>query len=325
MVLYNCFNCNKEFTDKSIYTRHLKRKNPCKNMNESQLNHYESPMNHNESQLNHYESPMNHNESQLNHNESHKIINLKKEYKCVYCTKLFPTNSNMCRHIKSYCKVKKQDDTNKEQIYQQLLNEHLNIKNENEDIKNENEDIKNENDDIKKELIEIKNKLLKGHIINNNNTKTTNNINNGTINNIQIVAHGKEDLSKIKEDVVLQLVKRGWRSIPMFTEYLHCNDKFPEQKNIYINDINRKYCMVYNGNDWLLKNKTETINELYQTKYDFLEENFNVYYDQLEEYQQRSFKNFIKLHKEDEPFVKKIKEELKTLLYNKRDKILNNK
>jgi hypothetical protein len=111
----------------------------------------------------------------------------------------------------------------------------------------------------------------------------------------------------------------------MFTEYLHCNDKFPEQKNIYINDINRKYCMVYNGYEWLLKNKTETINELYQTKYDFLEENFNTYYDQLEEYQQRSFKNFIKLHKEDEPFVKKIKEELKTLLYNKRDKILNNK
>jgi hypothetical protein len=312
MVLYKCDICSKYFNRKSSYTQHLKRKNPCKNMNESQLNHNESQLNHNESQLNH-------NESQLNHNESHKIINLKKEYKCMYCTKLFPTNSNMCRHIKSYCKVKKQDDTNKEQIYQQLLNEHLNIKNENDDIKNENED-------IKKELIEIKNKLLKGHIINNtNNTKTTNNINNGTINNIQIVAHGKEDLSQIKEGVIIQLVKRGWRSIPMFTEYLHCNDKFPEQKNIYINDINRKYCMVHDGKDWLLKDKTETINELYQTKYDFLEENFNVYYDQLEEYQQHSFKNFIKLHKEDEPFVKKIKEELKTLLYNKRDNILNNK
>jgi hypothetical protein len=74
----------------------------------------------------------------------------------------------------------------------------------------------------------------------------------------------------------------------MFTEYLHCNGKFPEQKNIY------------NGNEWLLKNKTETIDELYQTKYDFLEENFNTYYDQLEEYQQCSFKKFIKLHEEDE-------------------------
>jgi hypothetical protein len=110
----------------------------------------------------------------------------------------------------------------------------------------------------------------------------------------------------------------------MFTEYLHCNDKFPEQKNIYINDINRQYCMVYNGIEWLLKDKTETIDELYQTKYDFLEENFNTYYDQLEDYQQKSFTKFIKLHKEDKPFVKKIKEELKTLLYNKRNKILNN-
>jgi DNA-directed RNA polymerase subunit RPC12/RpoP len=298
MVLYICTICNKEFTHKSKYFNHINRINPCKKTDG--LN--ESKMNPNESKMNPNESKMNPNESKMNPNNI-----IKKEYKCTYCIKPFSSNSNLYKHLKNICKVKKQDDTNKEQIYQQLLNEHLNIKNENEDIK--------------KELIEIKNKLLKGSTINNN----SNNINNGTINNIQIIAHGKEDLSKIKENVVLQLVKRGWRSVPMFTEYLHCNDKFPEQKNIYINDINRKYCMIYNGNEWLLKDKTVTIDELYQTKYDFLEENFNVYYDQLEEYQQRSFQKFIKLHEEDVPFVRKIKEELKTLLYNKRDKILNNK
>jgi hypothetical protein len=295
MVNYICSYCNKNFTHKGNYETHLNRKNPCKKVDVEN------------------ESQMNHNESQMNHNESQKNINLQKEYKCNYCNKLFPTNSNMCRHIKSYCKVKKQDDSEKETIYQQLLNEHLNIKNENKDIKNKNEY-------IEKELIEIKKKLLTNKTINNN----TKNINNGTINNIQIVAHGKEDLSRIKENVVIQLVKRGWRSLPMFTEYLHCNDKFPEQKNIYINDINRQHCMVYNGKEWLLKDKTETIDELYQTKYDFLEENFNTYYYQLEDYQQRSFKKFIKLHKEDKPFVKRIKEELKTLLYNKRNKIVNN-
>jgi hypothetical protein len=107
----------------------------------------------------------------------------------------------------------------------------------------------------------------------------------------------------------------------MFTEYLHCNNEFSEQKNIY---INRQYCMVHDGINWSLKDKTETINELYQTKYDFLEENFNTYYDRLEDYQQQSFKKFIKLHEEDKPFVRKIKEKLKTLLYNKRNKILNN-
>jgi hypothetical protein len=290
MVLYICTSCNKEFTHKSKYTNHLNRKNPCKKIE----------------QVNDNFSQVNDNFSQVNDNfiQNDKL----KGYMCDYCNKIITRKSNLNYHLKNTCKIKKQEDTNKEQIYQQLLNEHLNIKNE---------------------LINIKNKLSKGSTINNNNinngTNNTNNINNGTINNIQIVAHGKEDLSQIKEGVIIQLVKRGWRSIPMFTEYLHCNDKFPEQKNIYINDINRKYCMIYNGNEWLLKDKTVTIDELYQTKYDFLEENFNVYYDQLEEYQQHSFKNFIKLHKEDEPFVKKIKEELKTLLYNKRNKILNNK
>jgi hypothetical protein len=299
MVYYTCGKCNYSTYHKSVYDKHLKRKNPCeKSPAKIPLNHAEIPLNHTEIPLNHTEIPPNHTEIPPNHTkkETEKVT-------CNYCYLHFTRKDSLTRHLKHNCKVKKQDDTNKEQVYQHLLNEHLNIKNENETIK--------------KELIEIRQKLS----IN----KTTNNINNGTINNIQIVAHGKEDLSQIKEDVVLQLVKRGWRSIPMFTKYLHCNDKFPEQKNIYINDINRKYCMVYNGNDWLLKDKTETINELYQTKYDFLEENFNIYYDQLEEYQQRSFKNFVKLHKEDEPFVRKIKEELKTLLYNNRNKILNNK
>jgi hypothetical protein len=298
MVLYKCNSCNKQFNRKSSYTQHLKRKNPCKKvelLNDSKLTPNDSKLTPNDSKL----TP---NDSKLTPNDSY--INTEKEYKCNYCNKVFSKNSNIYRHIKVSCKVKKLDDINKETIYQQLLNEHLNLKNE---------------------FVEIKNKLLKGSTINNNSNNSNNNINNGTINNIQIIAHGKEDLSKIKEDVVLQLVKRGWRSVPMFTEYLHCNDKFPEQKNIYINDINRKYCMVYNGNEWLLKDKTVTIDELYQTKYDFLEENFNVYYDQLEEYQQRSFQKFIKLHEEDVPFVRKIKEELKTLLYNKRDKILNNK
>jgi hypothetical protein len=293
MVLYNCKKCFKEFKQKSNYESHLNRKNPCKEKKTL------IPAENTFIPVKNTFIP-----AKNTFIPAEKVLN--KSIICNYCFYIFTRKDSLSKHLKKYCKIKKQDDNEKETIYQQLLNEHLNIKNENETIKTK--------------LIEIEKKLSKNKTINNN----TNNINNGTINNIQIVAHGKEDLSQIKENVIIQLVKRGWRSVPMFTEYLHCNDKFPEQKNIYINDINRQYCMVYNGTGWLLKDKTETIDELYQTKYDFLEENFNTYYDQLEDYQQRSFKKFIKLHKEDKPFVKKIKEELKTLLYNKRNKILNN-
>jgi hypothetical protein len=321
MVNYICERCNKQFIIKCVYITHINRKYPCKKVeppNDSKLTPNDSKLTPNDSKLTPNDSKLTPNDSKLTPNDSKLIhINIEKEYTCNYCNKVFSKNSNIYRHIKVSCKVKKQDDSEKEQIYQQLLNEHLNIKNENKDIKNENETIKNK-------LTELEKKLSTNKTTNKTTNNNTKNINNGIIQNIQIVAHGKEDLSKIKENVIIQLVKRGWRSIPMFTEYLHCNNKFPEQKNIYINDINRKYCMVYNGYEWLLKDKTETIDELYQTKYDFLEENFNTYYDQLEDYQQRSFQKFIKLHKEDAPFVKKIKEELKTLLYNKRNKILNN-
>jgi hypothetical protein len=290
MVLYSCTTCNKVFTHKSKYTKHLNRKNPCKKV-ETKITTKITP-----------------NTTKITPNTTKitpKTISiLKKELICNYCFTEFTRKDSLTRHIILRCKVKKQDDNEKETIYQHLLNEHLNIK--------------NENLNIKKELLEIKNKISKGKMTN------TKNINNGTINNIQIIAHGKEDLSKLNKNDVIQMIKRGWRSIPLLTEYIHYNKKSPERHNIYINDINRKYCMVYNGKDWLLKDKTETIDELYQTKYDFLEENFNTYYDQLEDYQQQSFKKFIKLHEEDEPFVRKIKEELKTLLYNKRNKILNN-
>jgi hypothetical protein len=326
MVLYNCKQCFKEFKQKSNYMSHLNRKNPCKKRSteiapssteiapssteielsstEIELSSTEIAPSSTEIELSSTEIELSSTEISLSSTEITSNNNINNHI-CIYCSISVTRHSSLIRHIKYNCKLKKQDDNYKETIYQKLLNEHLNIKNK---------------------LTELENKLLKDNITNNNiNTINNNakNINNGTINNIQIIAHGKEDLSKIKEDVVLQLVKRGWRSVPMFTEYLHCNDKFPEQKNIYINDINRKYCMVYDGKEWILKDKTETIDNLYQTKYDFLEENFNTYYDQLEEYQQCSFKKFIKLHEEDEPFVRKIKEELKTLLYNKRNKILN--
>jgi DNA-directed RNA polymerase subunit RPC12/RpoP len=169
MVFYNCFNCNKEFTDKSMYTRHLNRKNPCKKVDAENI-------------------PKN------TENIPKNTENIKKEYICIYCHKKLARSTNLNYHLEKACKVKKQDNLEKETIYQHLLNEHLNIKNENKDIKTK--------------LIEIEKKLSKNKIMNNNNN--TNNINNGTINNIQIVAHGKKDLSQIKENVIIQLVKRGW-------------------------------------------------------------------------------------------------------------------
>jgi hypothetical protein len=40
---------------------------------------------------------------------------------CNYCNKLFGTNSNMHRHIRSYCKIKKQQDILKQELYTKLV------------------------------------------------------------------------------------------------------------------------------------------------------------------------------------------------------------
>jgi hypothetical protein len=45
----------------------------------------------------------------------------KDEPACRYCLKKFSKNSNLTRHLKDYCRVKKQQDEEKEDIFKRLL------------------------------------------------------------------------------------------------------------------------------------------------------------------------------------------------------------
>jgi hypothetical protein len=55
--------------------------------------------------------------------EYHKAHNACKQckYFCKYCEKGFTTDNSMYRHMKHNCKIKKQEDENKDKIYEELL------------------------------------------------------------------------------------------------------------------------------------------------------------------------------------------------------------
>ena len=78
--------------------------------------------------------------------------------------------------------------------------------------------------------------------------------------------------------------------------------------------------MIYDGKEWKLKDKDTIIEDLYEKKYDFLDENFETIYTQLSDSQQKAFKRFLDIHdkantnKQFKKIIDKIKRDLKFLL-----------
>ena len=307
MVKYICSECNKNFCNRGDYIRHTNRKFSCNKNMKNQIvgtDHINSNTDH------------------INSNANHKIAKIKNNEKdshiCFYCKTEFLNKSNLTRHIKSYCKTKKQHEKEKEDKYNELIQR----------IENNERHFEEEIENNKKKIIELENKLneekQKNNTLNQIIHKQTNNIENQTNNNItfNLIAHGREDLDKIDVKYILEALKRGTSAIPVITERIHFNVKYPEYQNIYITNMNQKYGMIYDGKEWKLKDKDTIIDDIYEKKYDFLDENFETIYTQLSESQQKAFKRFLEIHdkadtnKQFKKIINKIKQDLKFLLYN---------
>ena len=333
MAFHECLICEKIFKLKSDYMRHVNRKFPCKK--QEYVNNQKKPetqmiepknMKHKINTFpNLHTNSEKKEESLMVGGSSRRELCFgqgpkQTKNKCVYCLKIFSSNSHWNRHIKNNCKIKRQQENEKELIFKKLM-EQFDIQNKKiEKQSKEIEQLKKHNDEIEKKL---DSKQIQ---IGNNNNMITNN------NNITIIAHGRENFDKIKENDIIKALIRGTNSVPIITELMHYNDQYPEFQNIYIPNISQKYCMVYDGNDWLLKDNDDTIDSLYATKYGLLEGKFEEFFDKLTVSQQNSFKRFIDLNdkadEDDDSDAKKIisgiKHQLKLLLYNKR-KLIRNK
>jgi hypothetical protein len=209
------------------------------------------------------------------------------------------------------CNIKKNEDYKKDKLYEKLIE----IEKTNKNIVDENNKIKNENSKLKKKMEKIEKKMEKGN-------KTTNNINNGiinnnNINNIVLIGCGNEDISKIDRNDILKGIKNGFYSTVKLTDAIHFNPKYPEYHNVYISNMKDKYAMMYDGTNWTLVTKIDLIDKLYDEKKSFIEENLEDFYDALTKGQKNSLERWMDID-DDHMKVKEIKEKIKLLLYNKR-------
>ena len=237
-------------------------------------------------------------------------------FNCKHCDDSFTTSNSMYRHMKYSCKEKKNVDNAQEELLQRLaLLEETNkrIVDENEKFKIQNKNLI----DLTKKVTKIEKELKYGSSnVNVNNGA----INNGNVtnhnNNITIVAYRHEDMSQLDSEDIIGALKTGFNSTKKLTEAMHFNPKYPQFSNIRRSNFNMKNkVMYYNGSNWITTSDPDMIDDLYNRKRDFIEENFDDYRDKLTKYDIIRLERWLKVNDGDQRIVR-IKSDLREMLFN---------
>lgn len=150
----------------------------------------------------------------------------------------------------------------------------------------------------------------------------TNNINNLTIN---MVSFGNEDFSKLSRPELVKIINSKYGAIRNYVETTHINDRLPEQQNVLISNLRSSECQVVENNRWVTKDVNEVIDEIiangvnniekYLEEHDIhiSQEKMDKLTDLLNKMQNRDY--------DDDDFVKRMKLEIKRLLYDNRKRI----
>jgi hypothetical protein len=286
MTNYKCNKCNKDFTQKSHYIRHLIRKSPCDII--------------------------------LNIKKNTYVKDILDNYSltCIFCNNNFSTNYNLTKHMKNSCKEIKRREQIKHDIFIKLKEDQI-LKDEEKMLKTKIQIAKNAKLKYKLDKLERDMQVINKNSHNIITTTNSNNTTNNIVNNIVLIGYGKEDFAKIPEKKIKQIFNRGYMSCVGLTDEIHFNPKYPEYHNVYISSMKDKYAMMYNGTEWKLVGKTELIDSIYDDKKEYIEENIDDFCDSLTGSKKDAIYNWLKMDHDDDK-IKEMKEEIKLLLYNKK-------
>jgi hypothetical protein len=134
-----------------------------------------------------------------------KITQENNVFSCSFCNKFYSSKSTLTRHLKDNCKIKKNNDNEKESIFKLLLEKDKENKEKINQLEKQNKLLMQKID----KLLIVKDKKNKSSNIINNNISNSNNTisnSNNTQNNIILVNHGNEDLSIIDKKIFLDRV-----------------------------------------------------------------------------------------------------------------------
>ena len=224
--------------------------------------------------------------SKPTHNTCKKDI-----YICEYCNKEYKHKQSLSKHIKYTCTENKDEDL-KELV--RLLNAQL---------EQQRNDFQSQLQSQAKQIDKLMGKLEINGSFNTTNIQ----------NNIQLLSYKDTDVSHLTQKDYEACIKKVNFCVMKLIEKIHFNPEKPENMNIYISNMKDKYLMIYDGINWNLANKREELDKLYENKEVMLEEWLETSCAEIKD-------KFIKYlnNKEDDETLNMIKEEIKLMMYNKK-------
>ena len=329
MVKYECYRCGYTNINKSNIMRHINRKKTCEIINSNiNLDDCKDYILSGMSYKDYCEKILYPNYSKNDPNHSINDPNRSKNdpIKCQFCERVYSNKSNLNKHLK-ICKEKKKDDTVKESMTElaRLLNEKEKQLKDNEKEKDRqlakmlSEKDKILAEELKKRDKQIEELIKKAGIVN------TNNITNNIQNNFKLLNYKETDTSHLTENDYVRCLEHYNFCVPHLIRKIHFNPKKPENHNIYISNLKNSYVMIYMNNKWKVKNRDETISRVIDDKQIILEKKIQEWVQSGKQYPKvmAKFSRYLEKREEND-VINAIKEDIKLMLYNNRNMIIEN-
>ena len=133
------------------------------------------------------------------------------------------------------------------------------------------------------------------------------------------------DTSHLTENDYVKCLEHYNFCVPHLIRKIHFNPKKPENHNIYISNLKNSYVMIYMNNKWKVKNRDETISRMIDDKQIILEKKIQEWVESGKQYPKvmAKFSRYIDKREEDD-VINAIKEDIKLMLYNNRNMIIDN-
>ena len=108
--------------------------------------------------------------------------------------------------------------------------------------------------------------------------------------------------------------------VPHLVKRIHFNPKKPENHNVFISNLKSGYIMLYDGKKWNTYNRDEIVDDIFDDKHDILEQKIEEWVSIGKDYPiiYHKFKRYLEKINND-VIIKKVKDELKLILYNDRN------
>lgn len=249
------------------------------------------------------------------------------EYKCKKCNKIFHHLGNYNSHImRIFPCTDNPDEKNqlpKENNYNipEQVNE-LTCRYCNKIFSRKDVCIRHEKSNCKsKKTVEIHEEIRQTVINNFQTVNNYNTINFNYENGINIHPFGKEDVSFLTNGIMKNILKNPDQGIPQLIRLIHFNPEIPQNQNVRIKNKKEPYLNVFNGQNWELRDKDDTIQDLIISKKEIADDYFdNLLMNQDLEITKKQDKIITALtQKKYETYTEAIDEYLNTIILDGND------